>query len=56
MGACRAETAEAAEGPDEAEDTGCGRAVDRPAVGSDFPIGPIGTNICLPFGGCFLVV
>lgn len=36
---CKAEIAEAAEGPDVAVETDCGLAVDIPAVGSDFPGG-----------------
>ena len=31
--------AEAAEGPDEVEETICGLVVDKPAVGSDLPVG-----------------
>lgn len=37
---------EAADGPDEPDETGCGRAVESPAVGSDLPMG---TNMALPF-------
>ena len=36
LGLCNAEIADAADGPDVAELTDCGRAVDMPAIGSDF--------------------
>jgi hypothetical protein len=38
-GLCRADIAEAADGPDEAVDTDCGRAVEMPAMGSDLDVG-----------------
>lgn len=40
-GACSAEIADAAVGPDDAEEMACGLAADMPAVGSDFPGGHI---------------
>ena len=46
---CNAEMVDAADGPDDAEDTDCGRAVDKPATGSDFPGGH------KPRAGFFLV-
>jgi hypothetical protein len=38
-GACRADMAEAADGPDDVDATDCGLAVDIPAVGSALDIG-----------------
>ena len=39
---------EAADGPEDPDDTGCGRVIERPAVASALPVG--GTNTARPLG------
>ena len=47
IGPCKAEIAEAADGPDEVDETGWGRVVERPAVGSAFPDGQMPLELFL---------